>query len=99
MGKMSESDFGFDRVPKFGFETSESEPIERNWMFDHLSAKHFKRASHRSRFRQRYRCVGRYDYVRMFTPKKCGLAVTERKRFFWFFRHYLEIRHYVEIKN
>ena len=29
MGKMSESDFGFDRVQKFGFENSESEPIER----------------------------------------------------------------------
>ena len=28
MGKMSESDFGFDRVQKFGFENSECEPIE-----------------------------------------------------------------------
>ena len=34
MGKMSESDFGF--------EYSESEPIERNCRFDHLSAKHFR---------------------------------------------------------
>ena len=51
-----------------------------------------KRASHRSRFRQRCRCVGRYDYVRVFTPKKCGLAVTVRKRFSWFFRHYVEIK-------
>ena len=42
MGKMSESDFGFDRVRKFGFENSESEPIERNCRFDHLSAKHFR---------------------------------------------------------
>ena len=42
MGKMSESDFGFDRVPKFGFENSESELIEKNCMFDHLSAKHFR---------------------------------------------------------
>ena len=42
MGKMSESDFEFDRVRKFGFENSESEPIERNCRFDHLSAKHFR---------------------------------------------------------
>ena len=42
MGKMSESDFGFDRVRKFGFKNSESEPIERNCRFDHLSAKHFR---------------------------------------------------------
>ena len=34
MGKMSESDFGF--------ENSESEPIERNCRFDHLPAKHFR---------------------------------------------------------
>ena len=34
MGKMLESDFGF--------ENSESEPIERNCRFDHLSAKHFR---------------------------------------------------------
>ena len=34
MGKMSESDFGF--------ENSESEPKERNCRFDHLSAKHFR---------------------------------------------------------
>ena len=51
-----------------------------------------KRASHRSRFHQRYSCVGRYEYVRVFTQKKCGLAVTERKRFSWFFRHYVEIK-------
>ena len=38
-----------------------------------------KRASHRSRYRQRYRCVCRYDYVRVFTHKKSGLAVTGRK--------------------
>ena len=42
MGKMSESDFGFDRVRKFGLENSESVPIERNCRFDHLSAKHFR---------------------------------------------------------
>ena len=41
--------------------------------------KGYKRASHRSRFHQRCRCVGGYDYVMVFTPKKCGLAVTERK--------------------
>ena len=41
MGKMSESDFGFDQVRKFGFEKLEPEPIERNCRFDHLSAKHF----------------------------------------------------------
>ena len=35
-----------------------------------------KRASHRSRYRQRYRCVCRHDYVRVFTHKKSGLAVT-----------------------
>ena len=34
MGKMSKSDFGF--------ENSESEPIESNCRFDHLSAKHFR---------------------------------------------------------
>ena len=34
----------------------------------------------------------RYDYVWEFTPKKCGLAVTERERFSWFFRHYVEIK-------
>ena len=38
-----------------------------------------KRASHRSRYRQRYRCVCRYDYVRVFIHKKSGLAVTGRK--------------------
>ena len=42
MGKMSESDFGFDRVRKFGFENSESEPIERSCRFDHFSGKHFR---------------------------------------------------------
>ena len=42
MGKMSESDFGFDRVRKFAFENSESAPIERNCRFDHFSAKHFR---------------------------------------------------------
>ena len=42
MGEISESDFEFDRVRKFGFEDSESEPIERNCRFDHLSAKHFR---------------------------------------------------------
>ena len=45
MGKMSEFDFGFDRVRKFrkfGFENSKSEPIGRNCRFDHLSAKHFR---------------------------------------------------------
>ena len=30
MDKLSESDFGFDQVRKFGFENSESEPIKRN---------------------------------------------------------------------
>ena len=34
MGKMSESDFGFEYL--------ESEPVERNCRFDHLSAKHFR---------------------------------------------------------
>ena len=29
-------------------------------------------------FRQRYRCVNRYVYVRVFTLKKSALAVTER---------------------
>ena len=42
MGKLSESDVGFDRVRKFGFDNSESEPTERNCWFDHLSAKHFR---------------------------------------------------------
>ena len=54
-----------------------------------------KRALHRSRFRQRYRCVGRYDYVRVFTRKKCGMAVTERTRFSWSCRHYVEISYLI----